>query len=51
MDANEKKTCGSLDHGNPAEQMAAIDATMRVYFNTEDWILARVKEFPGPKRT
>lgn len=32
-------------------QMAAVDAAMRYYFNSDDWIAARGKEFPGLRRT
>ena len=37
----------SLDHVAPAEQMRAIDAAMRQYFQTSDWLRARNKAFPG----
>ena len=50
MNAGEKFNCGSLDHEEREEQMAAVDAAMRHYFRSEDWIRARAREFPGLKR-
>ena len=47
----EKKNCGSFDHMEPEEQMAAVSAAMRHYFNSEDWIKARAKEFPRPEKS
>jgi len=51
METHGKNTCGTLDNGNPEEQMAAIDKAMHVYFDAEDWIVARAKQFPGLKLT
>jgi len=46
----EGKKYGSMDNARPAERMAAIDAAMRRYFNSEDWLKARAQEFPGIRR-
>ena len=40
----------SLDSEEAARQMEAIDAAMKQYFETEDWIAKRNKVFPGLAR-
>ena len=49
MNTEADITHGSKDHLAPAERMAAVDSAMRRYFNSEDWLRARGKEFPGLK--
>ena len=38
---------GPLDSMAPSDQMRAIDAAMRQYFESEDWLRQRDKAFPG----
>ena len=39
---------GSLDAVRGAKCMKSIDAAMRRYFESEDWLRARERQFPGP---
>ena len=39
----------SLDSMEPSDRMKAIDAALRSYFGTGDWLKARNKLFPGAK--
>ena len=50
MNNQKQAKYGSLDHAEYGEQMAAVDAAMRLYFNSEDWIKARAEEFPALRR-
>ncbi|MFQ6026888.1 MAG: hypothetical protein ACE5Q6_05160 [Dehalococcoidia bacterium] len=38
---------GTWDFSAPATQMASIDSALRTYFDTNLWVEARDKEFPG----
>jgi hypothetical protein len=38
---------GTLDFATPVEHMQAVDAAMRIYFGTSDWIRERNLLFPG----
>ena len=49
MNAEDKEKYWSFDNAGSEEQMVAVDAAMRLYSNSEDWISARAKEFPGLK--
>ena len=49
-DTHKKDDLGSLDHSEPVVQMCAVDLVLQKYFESEDWLNVRNKEFPGLQR-
>ena len=47
MNAEATVIYATLDDAEPELQMAAVDAAMRWYFSSENWIAARATELPG----
>ena len=46
-EASPEEYIYSLDSVVPSDRMRAIDAAMRLYFGTGDWLGARNRQFPG----
>ena len=44
------ETSVPLDSATAAEQMEAINAALSHYFESEEWLTARHKAFPGLRR-
>ena len=44
---SEQGDSGPLDSAAVADQMKAINAAMKHYFDAEDWLRERSKVFPG----
>lgn len=44
---HETEPAGSYDLASGAERMAAVDLALRHYFQADNWLAERNKQFPG----